>query len=110
MTTPANDDPSLMTTRGHLLKLEAVALTEAFGWQHEDQTASRFFSNFWTSPSGRTAQPPVTRRHFLAVPCISITAVGRMAACLSSVDPNDVIHHQEGHCPYRQYYEITPNA
>ena len=91
-------------TRRQLLERESLALTEAFGLQHGAAPAgSLFFSDWWTSPSGRTALFPVTRAHFLAVPCSSVAAVGRMAASLSSIDPDDVVHHKEGRCPYRDY-------
>lgn len=94
-------------TRRQLLERESLALTEAFGLQHGAAPAgSLFFSDWWTSPSGRTALFPVTRAHFLAVPCSSVAAVGRMAACVSYETPDTVTHHLEGACPFRTYEPV----
>ena len=100
-------------TRRDLLEMEALTLTEAFGLQFVTFPPESLFLSAWRiSPSGRTghATYPAGRRHFLTVPCSSLAAVGRMTACLSRDDSQDVTHHEEGHCPYRDYSGTALNG
>ncbi len=92
-------------TRFWLLQQEATDLARTFTHVTVGAglSSSAFFSTWPTSPSGKVADDPDHRWHFLAVPCRSSDAIGRMVACVSTLDPDELIHHEERACPHRTY-------
>lgn len=99
-------------TRFWLLQQEAMNLARTFTnvTVGARLSSSAFFSTWPTSPSGQIADDPDHRWHFLAVPCRSPDATGRMVTCVSTLDSDEVIHHEEGACPHRPYYATRTPA